>query len=147
LGVQNDAPDFKFGNLLRNTSATFTYSYNSGFPYTPSRATTIGGTFNEGNDLEPNSGRAPSTQTVNAIFQKRFRVGAVQYGAFVRVSNLFDTKNCVQVFPNTGTCESGLRDFRNRRVGNFGESTSTNIDQPEFIGARRSIFTGLSLNF
>jgi hypothetical protein len=40
-----------------------------------------------------------------------------------------------------------LRDPVNRRVGNFGESSSTSADQPEFVGARRSIFTGLSINF
>jgi hypothetical protein len=71
----------------------------------------------------------------------------VLYNAFLRVDNLFDKKNCIQVYVNNGTCESGLRDPLNRRVGNFESVSSTAFDQPEYIGARRSIFTGLSINF
>ena len=59
-----------------------------------------------------------------------------------------DRKNCVQVFVNTGPCDAGLRDFGNRRIGNTGDaSTSTAFDQPEFIGQRRSLSTGITVNF
>ena len=147
VGVRNEVPDWNWGHLLRNTSATLTYSYQSGFPYTPIRALTIGGITNDANAADVNTGRAPATQQVNAILQKGFNIGTVQYGAFVRIDNLLDRKNCVQVFVSTGTCDSGLRDPVNRRVGNFNEISSTNFDQPEFFGSRRSIFTGLSINF
>jgi hypothetical protein len=147
LAVRNDVPDWKYGHLLRNSSATLTYTYFSGFPYTPVRGLTLGAITNQVNAADINAGRGPANQQVNLIMQKGFRVGAMQYGAFVRVDNLLDQKNCVQVFVSTGDCDSGLRDPLNRRVGNFGEATSTSSDQPEFIGARRSIFTGLSINF
>jgi UDP-3-O-[3-hydroxymyristoyl] glucosamine N-acyltransferase len=68
--------------------------------------------------------------------------------AFLRVDNLLDRKNCVQVFVNTGTCDAGLRDFNNRSVGNTGDATtSTALDQPEFIGARRSLAAGIRVSF
>lgn len=147
FAVRDETPDWRYGDLLRNTSATLTYQYYSGFPYTPIRALTLGGITNDANASEINSGRGPASQQVNLLVQKGFRIGAVQYGAFVRVDNLFDRKNCVQVFVSNGTCDLGLRDPINRRVGNFGESSSTSADQPEYVGPRRSIFTGLSINF
>jgi hypothetical protein len=102
------------------------------------------GTNNQG---DINSARQPSTQDVGLLLDKAFRIGNLRYSGFLRVSNLFDRRNCVQVFPNTGTCDGGLRDFANRRIGNSGDNTSTAFDQPEYIGARRSIATGLSVSF
>jgi hypothetical protein len=147
LAVANDPPTFKFGNLLRQTSASITYRYASGFPYTPIRGILIGAIANQGNVADINAGRAPATQQVDALFQKFIDIANVRYGLFARVENLLDRKNCVQVFVNTGTCESGLRDPSNRRVGNFGDVSSTSFDQPEYIGARRSISTGLTIRF
>ena len=147
LAVNNDVPSFRFGSLLRRTSASLTYRYSSGFPYTPIRGILIGAIANQTSVADINSARAPSTQQVDALFQKFFDLRNVRYGAFVRVENMLDRKNCVQVFVNTGTCDSGLRDPINRRVGNFGDVSSTSNDQPEYIGARRSISTGLTLRF
>jgi hypothetical protein len=148
--VRNDIPTLPYnaGRLLRNTSMSVTYSLRSGAPYTPVRATSLGniGTTNNASDI--NSGRMPNTQDVGLVIDKQFRIRNVSYSGFFRVSNLFDRKNCAQVFQNTGTCDSGLRDFQNRRVGNTGDvTTSTGFDQPEYIGARRSLFTGITVNF
>jgi hypothetical protein len=140
-------PAVRLGSLLRNADASITYNVRSGLPYTPQRALTLGGVTNPINAADINTGRAPSTQNVAMNIRKQFAMHNVHYGAFLRVDNLFDRKNCVQVFVTTGTCDSGLRDPLNRRVGNFDESSSTNNDQPEFYGARRSLFTGLSINF
>ena len=147
FAVNNDIPSFKFGSLLRRTSASVTYRFASGFPYTPIRGINLGAIANQGNIADVNTGRAPSTQQVDLLAQKFFDIRNMRYGAFVRVENLFDRKNCVQVFVNTGNCESGLRDPVNRRVGNFADVTSTSQDQPEYIGARRAIYSGLTIRF
>jgi outer membrane receptor protein involved in Fe transport len=147
FGILNDVPQWRFGNLLRQTNLSVTYRFASGFPYTPIRGETLGAILNPANVADINAGRSPSTQQVDLLAQKSFDVRNLRYGLFVRVDNLLDRKNCVQVFVNTGNCESGLRDPINRRVGNFEDATSTSQDQPEYIGARRSIFTGLSLRF
>ena len=148
--VRNDIPSlpYNLGRLLRNTSLNVTYSLRSGIPYTPVRATSLAniGITNSAADI--NAGRQPSTQEVGLVLDKQFTIQNVSYSAFLRVSNLFDRKNCRQVFPNTGTCDSGLRDFANRRIGNSGDvSTSTGFDQPEYIAARRALFTGITVNF
>lgn len=146
--VRNDIPNLPLnaGKLLRNASASLTYNYTTGIPYTPLRGSAAGqiGSLNQG---DVNSARQPSTQDIGLLVDKAFRIGSLRYSGFLRVTNLLDRKNCVQVFNNTGTCDAGLRDFANRRIGNAGDNTSTAFDQPEYIGARRSIFTGLSVNF
>lgn len=145
--VRRDVPKFRYGHLLRNTSASLTYSFRSGFPYTPVDALTQGQVTNSARAADINTGRAPTTQDVGAQLRKDFSLGNVRYGVIVRANNLFDRKNCNQVFVNTGNCDAGLRDATNRRVGNNGESTSTSYDQPEYIGARRSINAGLTISF
>lgn len=150
LQARENVPTLPFnaGRLLKNSRATLTFSQVAGIPYTPIRAASFGTVGNIANAADINSGRQPSTSQVDLLLDKGFRIGAVRYSGFLRVSNLFDRKNCVQVFVNTGTCDAGLRDFNNRRVGNTGDATtSTAFDQPEFIGARRSIATGITVNF
>lgn len=150
LQFRQDPPEmpFNLGKLLANTRATFTYTYRSGVPYTPVFAATFGGVQNDANAGDVNSATQPGVQQVNLQVDKNFRVANVAYSAFLRADNLLDRKNCVQVFVNTGTCDAGLRDFNNRSVGNTGDAnTSTAFDQPEFIGARRSLAAGIRVSF
>ena len=150
IRIRNDIPSlpYNLGRALRNTNFSATYSLRSGTPYTPVRATSLANIGTSVNAADINSGRAPNTQDISLVIDKQFNIQNVNYSAFFRVSNLFDRRNCAQVFSNTGTCDSGLRDFQNRRVGNTGDATtSTSYDQPEYIGARRSLFTGITVNF
>jgi hypothetical protein len=123
-----------------------TFNFTSGIPYTQSRGSGTG-TIGANNSSDVNGARQPGTQEVGLLLDKAFRLGNLRYSGFLRVNNLFDRKNCVQVFTNTGTCDAGLRDYSNRRIGNAGDNTSTAFDQPEYIGNRRSIATGLTINF
>ncbi len=150
LQVREDIPSLPLnaGRMLRNSRATLTFSQRAGLPYTPVRAASFAQIGAQANASDINAGRGPSTQQMDLLVDKGFRVGSVRYSGFLRISNLLDRRNCVQVFSNTGTCDAGLRDFGNRRIGNTGDATtSTSFDQPEFIGARRSISTGITVNF
>ncbi len=73
----------------------------------------------------------------------------LRYGAFVRVVNLLDTKNCNQVFTTTGRCDAGAIDQSRSRQGNpVGENdVSTFFDRPQFFGTRRTINAGIRVNF
>lgn len=149
FAVREDIPKLPFnaGRLLKNTRLTTTFSWASGFPYTPVRADAFG-LQNAQSVTDINSGNAPSTQQFDLQYSKQLRINNMAYSAFLQVNNLFNRKNCVQVFVNNGTCESGLRDFTNRSVGNTGDATtSTAFDQPEYIGTRRGVNAGISINF
>ena len=150
LQVQNDIPSWpmNLGRAVRNSRATITYNQTAGLPYTPVRANSFGNVGTTANASDINAGRQPSVSTVDLLLDKGFRSGAMRYSLFLRVSNLLDRANCVQVYVNTGTCDAGLRDFNNRRVGNTGDATtSTAYDQPEYIGQRRQLSTGITVNF
>ena len=150
LQVREDIPTLPFnaGKLLRNARATITFNRTAGIPYTPVRAASFGTVGAFANAADINSGRQPPVSQFDLLLDKGFRIGAVRYSGFLRVANLFNRVNCVQVFVNTGTCDAGLRDFSNRRIGNTGDATtSTSFDQPGYIGARRSLATGITVNF
>lgn len=147
--VRDDIPQLPFdlGRLTKNSRLTVTYQVASGFPYTPIRGDAFGLQAAAG-VADINTGNMPATQDLSAFVNKQFRLGNMAYSAFLQVNNLLDRRNCVQVFVNNGTCDAGLRDFTNRSVGNTGDaSTSTAFDQPEFIGARRSIAAGITITF
>jgi outer membrane receptor protein involved in Fe transport len=143
--VREQLPSMPLAVLLRNTTLGVTASYSSGYPYTPQF------NFTGGSDarLERNSGTGTSSFIVNLQGRKDFNVANAQYGLFVRVTNLFDRKNCVQVFATTGNCEGGVSAQARLQAGNFtGEGeTTTFFDRPQYVGTRRSVTAGLRVNF
>ncbi|MEK6767900.1 MAG: TonB-dependent receptor [Gemmatimonadota bacterium] len=140
-----EAPSIPLGHLLRNSSASVTLRANSGLPYTPSLS--FSGFGDE--QLERNSGRAPSRLQVDFQTTKDFRVGNLLYGAFVRVTNVLDAKNCVQVFATTGRCDAGTIDQSRSRQGNtVGEGeVSTFFNRAQYFGDRREVNAGLRVSF
>lgn len=143
--VANRTPGIWGGQYLKNSSIAFTTRLSSGFPYTPS----LTFTGNAADRLERNSGSAPLTFTINMQAQKDWTVANVRYGAFLRVSNLLDRKNCSQVFATTGNCDGGASPQARLQSGNFtGEGeTTTFFDRPQYLAGRRSINGGLSISF
>jgi len=143
--VGSEAPRMPLGRLLKNTSASITLRASSGLPYTPTL--TYQGLDND--QLERNSGRAPGRFQIDVYGSKDWQVGNLRYGAFVRIANLLDTQNCIQVFATTGQCNAGAIDQSRRRQGNtVGEGEpSTFYDRPQYFGERRSVNAGLRLSF
>lgn len=82
---------------------------------------------------------------------KDFQLANVRYGLFLRVVNLTDRKNCIQVFTSTGDCDGGSPDQSRAREGNTFSSntnvTSTFLDRPQYFGPRRSFNVGLRVAF
>lgn len=136
-------------SVIRNTTLSFVARLASGLPYTPTAASdALTGFGADDNRFDLNSGTAPTTFTLNVLAQKDFRVSNVSYGVFLRVTNLTDRKNCIQVSPATGKCDEGAFDFLRRRVGNpVGNLSSTSLDRPQWIGQRRSISLGARVSF
>jgi hypothetical protein len=145
---RNDYPKFRGGSVLKDTRFSLTYSIAQGSVYTPIRNFAVSGIVNQIAASDQNTGRGPSTQAANLLINKNLQIGNARYSAFVRITNVFDIQNCTQVFPNTGNCNTGVREFSNRREGNaVGAPSSTSLDQPELRSQTRRFFTGLSINF
>ena len=146
LRVDDQAPNFRFGNWLRHTNLSTTLRAFSGLPYTPTRDFLA---FSVDEAGAVNSARGPASMIVDLQAGKDFRFGNVRYGLFTRVTNVFDAKNCVQVYPTTGRCDAGVIDQRRSRQGNsVGPTTSSTFyDRPQYYGARRAINAGIRANF
>ena len=143
--VREELPNIPLAGALRNSTLGLTAQYSSGWPYTPQ----LTFTGSPRDRLERNSGTGQSTFTVNLQAQKNFNVSNVQYGLFMRVTNLLDKRNCLQVYETTGNCEGGASAQARLSAGNFtgeGES-STFFDRPQYVGQRRSFTAGVRVNF
>lgn len=141
-----EPPETPLGSALRHTSLSIAVQAASGLPYTPTLS--FGG-FGDLGQLERFSAQAPATWQVNLIASKDFSIANVRYGVFLRVNNLFDRKNCSQVFETTGDCFGGTEDQNRRRAGNAVGSTtdSTFFDRPQYLGERRNFNFGLRATF
>jgi len=147
LRYTNEVPRFWGAGVLKNTSIGLTYRWRSGQVYTPNRSQGQSGIVNQITASEVNSGRGPSQQDASLQYSKNLAIGNVQYGVVVAVTNVFNIDNCIQVFNNTGDCNTGVREFSQRRVGNGQGSSSTGIDNPQFRSETRRVRTGLRISF
>jgi outer membrane receptor protein involved in Fe transport len=145
---QNNLPKFKGASLLKNSRASLTYSFAQGQRYTPQRNTSMSGIVGTtASASDANSAFGPAIHNANAQFSKNLQLGNAQYGVFVRVSNIFNITNCLQVFNNTGACDTGQRETSQRREGNGSGGSTTNRDQPEFRSQTRRFNTGITITF
>jgi hypothetical protein len=140
-------PSFRFGSLLRNTTAALTVRTASGFPYTPIEDFVGAGL----NQLERNAARGPSISQFDFVVTKGLRLANLRYDLSLQVNNLFDRKNCVQVFASTGECTGGALDQGRSRYGNTISNpeafTATYLDRAYFYGERRSVFGRVRVSF
>jgi len=113
-----------------NYSGTVIVRYADGQPYTP----IVGSGFNA--ELERNSGRKPSSVTVDLRVEKTLALLGAKFNIFARVSNLFGAHfSNGFVFPSTGSADYTLNPA--------GEQTTLN--DPSRFSAPRRIEVGLSL--
>jgi hypothetical protein len=146
-------PEWRFANLLTQSKLSLTSRIASGLPYTPCRSFSCPAA----DRLERNSGTSPMQWGLDLRAEKGWRTGNLRYAAVLTVNNLLDRKNCVQVYPTTGDCDSGAIPASRLLVGprqGAGEvaiaqtgGSSTQYDRPNFYGDRRSIYTGLRVSF
>jgi outer membrane receptor protein involved in Fe transport len=139
----NRAPDVPFGNLLRNTTISMTGRAQSGIPYTPQ--IDLGGSQR----LERNSATSPTRYSANMQARRNFRHGNLSYGAFVRVDNVFNIRECLQVFPSTGRCDGGQITRSRLYQGSISSvnTISQAWDRPDYWSQPRSINAGITVTF
>ncbi len=141
--VGNQAPEIPLGSLLKNSTLSFIVRAASGLPFTPTLD------FDGDDRLLRNSGTSPATFRVDLLAKKDFAFRGVNYGAFVRVTNLFNTTNCRQVFTSTGRCDSGdiTEDRLNRRGISHLFTISQAWDRADYLAEPRWISAGMRVSF
>ncbi|WP_456407691.1 TonB-dependent receptor [Caldithrix abyssi] len=121
---------------LQKTSFDLMFLAMSGAPYTPVIGNVAG---------ETNSERGPWNLTTNFNFRRFFNVGDFRLIFGIRVQNLFDWKNPIDIYPETGKADDpGPRINELIEMGWFSR---TLWDQPYRYGRRRQIDFSLEIAF
>ncbi len=120
-----------------NWLATVVGRLGSGLPYTPSQS-------DERIGLE-NSARRPGTATFDLFAKKNLRFAGLDVGVFTRVFNIFDRRNEVNVYTDTGRAFPNLRYYTGEPQGL--NSKDEFLERPDFYSPPRQVTFGASISF
>ena len=109
----------------------------SGLPYTPSVA-------DERIGLE-NSARRPGAATFDLFASKEVTLAGLAVSLYTRVFNLFDARNEVNVYTDTGRAFPNLRYYTGEPQGL--NSKDEYLQRPDFYSPPRQVTVGLSFGF
>ncbi|MHB9013896.1 MAG: TonB-dependent receptor, partial [Ignavibacteriaceae bacterium] len=124
-------------NIPNDLNLGITAKYGSGMPYTP--------TIQSQTASIENSARMPSQTNVDLQFNKYISFGNFAFQLFVRVFNLFDERNEINVYTDTGRATYSLASHYNPE--NQGANTlSEFLIRPDFYSEPRRVLIGLSYN-
>lgn len=117
--------------------------YGSGFPYTPTISQNV-------STLLTNSELKPSSTNVDLRAYKDFVFGDYRLSLFTRVYNVFDIKNQVNVYNDSGTADFTIDEFTKRNSGNPDKLVNS-LDEyyrnPSYYSEPRRIEFGASIFF
>jgi len=123
--------------------------YASGYPYTP----VINQAESRGEDaaraVQKNSRRQPDQLTVDLRLFKNFQIGFVNLSLSARVFNLFDARNEVTVYGQTGRAYATPQALGAGSVDKAGRVNPVEqyIIRPDYYSEPREIQLGVELNF
>jgi len=122
-----------------NYIASFIGRLGSGLPYTPSLQ-------NQRTGLE-NSDNRPAFYDVDFYVTKFFELVGHQFSIFLKIFNLFDTLNEVNVFGDTGRAGDTLELTRNQTAPRGVNTTKEFFTRPDFYSSPRQIVIGADFSF
>ncbi|MDW7679666.1 MAG: TonB-dependent receptor [bacterium] len=111
----------------------------TGFPYTS--------VYGSGAYIENNS-RKPLFLSFDLYYYKIFKIAGLRYTGFVRVFNVFDRLNELEVFPDTGRAGYSLTPFHQSYLHPRGiNELEDYFVRPDFYSAPREVQVGVSIEF
>ncbi|GBD88675.1 catecholate siderophore receptor CirA [bacterium BMS3Abin03] len=118
--------------------------YGSGFPYTPDFSLNV-------SSLLTNASLKPPTFNVDLRAYKDFMLGSsLRLSFFMRVYNLFDIRNEINVYNDSGTADFTIEEFLRRNDGNpnfLVNSLDEYYRNPTFYSEPRRVEVGASFFF
>lgn len=119
--------------------ASFIGRLGSGLPYTPSLQ-------NQRTGLE-NSDNRPAFYDVDFYLTKYISLPGYRFSVFLKVFNLFDTENEINVFGDTGRAGDTLELTRNQTAPRGVNTTKEYFTRPDFYSSPRQIVIGADFSF
>ncbi|MCE1189584.1 MAG: TonB-dependent receptor [Ignavibacteria bacterium] len=118
-------------SVFQNTTFSLVGQYGSGLPYTfnPARALFV---------PEANNSRLPYTLTFDLYARKEFKTSLATIGVYFDVRNLFDRKNVISVYSDTG--------LPDRSTDKSPKNTPDFQQDPTNYASPRTIYFGVDFN-
>ncbi|MFQ6618096.1 MAG: TonB-dependent receptor plug domain-containing protein, partial [Fidelibacterota bacterium] len=111
----------------------------SGLPYTP--------TFQNVRTAVENSERKPPVYDFDLYFFRDFRAANMSFSPFLKVYNLFDRMNEINVYSDTGRAGYSLAGQYYGEIIRGINDLQEFLTRPDFYSEPRQIITGVSVNF
>ena len=123
----------------RIITAGFIAQFQSGLPYTPA-IQSLETTFE-------NSGRKPFNYNVDLRVSRQIMLWEESFNLFFKVYNLFDRKNEIDVYTDTGRAGYSLiSQFLGDRVGHINTLDEW-LNRPDYYSEPRKILVGVNFDF
>jgi outer membrane receptor protein involved in Fe transport len=118
------------------------FQYGSGMPYTPRRSVDI-------TSLVTNSQRKPNTLTMDVRLYKTFELAFTRWNVFLRIYNLFDALNELNVFDDTGDAgfTTDLARIKAQNTPTYVNSIEEWFTVPTNYSEPRRIELGVNIDF
>lgn len=124
--------------------------YGSGLPYTPVVNQAEGRGEDASRQVQKNSRRRPANYTVDLNMFKTIELAGFNARVFLRVFNLFDRRNEVDVYGQTGRATASLRALGVQALSqnpNRINSVEEYINRADFYSEPREVQLGMELTF
>ncbi len=121
--------------------------YGSGLPYSPAITTATRQGLNLSSELIKNSRRRPATMTVDLRAHYAVAFAGAQSTLFLRVFNLFDRRNELDVFNDTGRATYTLLTRNIADTPDRHNTVAEFFTRPDFYSPPREVQMGMSVSF
>ena len=136
-----------YNNSETGWSATIVGAVASGFPYTPTLVASEATGANQYVGWRENSERRPSSINFDFHLAKLFSLHEIKIQAMVDVRNVFDTRNAINIYTDTGLPNYTMTDYQyTSRIVEVSNSTEY-FSRPSYYSDPRSITFGLRISY
>ncbi len=113
--------------------------FRTGLPYTPA--------IQNNESSFQNSGRRPLSHKVDLRFSREFRFAGIRQKLFLKVFNVFDRRNEIDVYSDTGRAANSLiSQFIGERRANVNTLDEW-LQRPDFYSEPRRVLAGVEVQF
>lgn len=123
--------------------------YGSGLPYTPSVSQAEVRGQDADKTVVKNSRRRPDNYTVDLRLFKNVTIDPLTFSIFLKVFNLFDRRNEIDIFTSTGRSTATPSQVGHGGIGGGGRvnSVANYLVRPDYYSEPREIQVGIEINY
>ncbi len=148
---QNNNLNGSFFFEFKGWISSLIFQYGSGYPYTPTITNYEGQGAQLANVLIKNSRRKLYTYNFDLKISKGIKINKFNGKIFININNLFDTRNEISVYGDTGRANSTIEQTRANSISPYEpmrpNSLNDYFSRPEWYSEPRSVQLGIEVRW